>query len=56
MPDLRLLVLAKDARERAEEILIKAETFQDEYAKQKMRGIAVKYEELPERLEQPAET
>jgi hypothetical protein len=56
MPDQRLLSLAKDARERAEEILTRAETFQDAYAKQKMREIAVKYEELAERLEQAAET
>jgi hypothetical protein len=54
MPDQRLLSLARDARERAEEILVKAETFKDAYAKQKMREIAMKYEELPERLEQAA--
>jgi hypothetical protein len=41
---------------RAEEILTRAETFQDAYAKQKMGEIAAKYEDLAERLEQAAET
>jgi hypothetical protein len=41
--DQRLLSLAKEARERAEEILLKAETFKDAYAKQKMREIAAAY-------------
>jgi hypothetical protein len=54
MPDQRLLSLAREARERAEEILVKAETFRDAEAKQKMREIAVKYEEMAERLEQAA--
>jgi plasmid stabilization system protein ParE len=54
MPDQKLLALARDARERAEEIFTGTETFQDEYAKQKMREIAAKYEELAEKLEQAA--
>jgi plasmid stabilization system protein ParE len=55
MPDQTLLALAREARDRAEEILAIAETFHDAYAKHKMREIAVKYEELAERLEQAAE-
>jgi hypothetical protein len=35
-------------------ILVKAETFRDADAKQKMRGIAAKYEELAKRMEQVA--
>jgi hypothetical protein len=54
MPDKRLLSLAREARERAEEILVKAETFQDAEAKQRMREIAAKYEEMAERLERAA--
>jgi hypothetical protein len=54
MPDHRLLALAKDSRNRAEEILAKAETFKDASAKQKMREIALKYEGLAERMEQAA--
>ncbi len=50
----RLLTLAREARERAEEVLTRAETFQDAHAKQKMREIAAEYEKLAERLEQAA--
>ena len=54
MPDHRLLALARDARDRAEELLAKAETFKEASAKQTMREIAVKYEKLAEQLEQAA--
>jgi hypothetical protein len=54
MPDQRLLFLARDARERAEEILAKAETFKDASAKQNMREIAAKYLEMAEGLEKAA--
>jgi hypothetical protein len=54
MPDQMLLSLARDARDRAEEISTRAETFHDAYAKQKMREIAVNYVKLAERLEQAA--
>jgi hypothetical protein len=54
MPDQRLLSLAREARERAEEILTKAETFKDAEAKQRMREIAAKYEEMAKRLERAA--
>jgi hypothetical protein len=50
----RLLTLAREARERAEEVLTRAETFQDAGAKQKMREIAAEYEKLAERLERAA--
>jgi hypothetical protein len=54
MPDPLLLSLARDLRDRAEEILARAETFRDALAKQKMRKIAVKYDELAKRREQAA--
>lgn len=54
MPDQRFLALAREARARAEEILAKAETFNDAGAKQSMREIAVKYEELAVPMEQVA--
>jgi hypothetical protein len=54
MPDQRLLLLARDARERAKEILAKAETFKDAGAKQTMREIAAKYLEMAEQLEKVA--
>jgi len=47
----RLLFLAREARERAEEILVRAETMQDAEARRMMRGIAEDYEKLAERLE-----
>jgi hypothetical protein len=54
MPDERLLFVARDARERAAEVLARAETFKDAEAKQRMLELAVKYEKLAERLEQAA--
>jgi hypothetical protein len=54
MPDQRLLFLARDARDRVEELLAKAETFKDASAKQRLRELAVKYVEMAERLEQAA--
>jgi hypothetical protein len=54
MPDQRLLLLAGECRERAEELSVKAETFKDADAKQKMLEIAVKYVKLAEQLEQAA--
>jgi hypothetical protein len=54
MPDQRLLALANDCRERAEEILTRAETFNDADARDGMRRIAAGYKILAERLEQAA--
>ena len=54
MPDQRLLFLAEDCRQRAEEILTKAETFQNADTKQKMREIAAQYQDLAKRLERAA--
>jgi hypothetical protein len=54
MPDQRLLALANECRERAEEIVTQAETFNDAGARQGMRRIAARYKELAERLEQAA--
>ena len=50
----RILSLAREARERAEEVLARAETFQDARAKRKMCEIAAQYEKLAERLERAA--
>jgi hypothetical protein len=52
MPDLNLLVLASHARERAEEALTRAETFQDPEARRIMFEIAERYQKLAQRLEQ----
>jgi hypothetical protein len=54
MRDLRLLELAEDCRERAEEILTRAETFKDADSKRKMIEIAAQYQDLANRLEQAA--
>ena len=54
MPDQRLLFLARDARERSEEILAKAETFKDASAKKSMLEIAEKYLKLADQLENAA--
>jgi hypothetical protein len=54
MPDQKLLSLARDARERAEEVSTRAETFNDAGAREKMRRIAASYEKLAERLERAA--
>jgi hypothetical protein len=55
MPDKRLLALARDCRERVEEIPVKAETFQDADAKRKMLEIAAQYRDLAKRLERAAD-
>jgi hypothetical protein len=54
MTDLRLLALAKDCRERAQEILTKAEAFNGADIKLKMRVIAAQYQDLAMRLETAA--
>jgi hypothetical protein len=54
MADNNLLLLARDMRARAEEILAKAETMQDADARQLMHEIAERYEKLAERLENDA--
>jgi hypothetical protein len=56
MPDQRLLALAREARDHAEEILVKAETFKDAGAKQGVLEIAAQYRDLAMRLERAAET
>jgi hypothetical protein len=50
----RLLALARECRERAEEILARAETFSGADAREGMRRIAASYEKLAERLEKEA--
>jgi hypothetical protein len=56
MPTIRerLLTLAREAREHAEEVLTKAETFTDPEARQRMREIAESYVKMAERLEKAA--
>ena len=54
MPDQKLLVLARDWRARAKQILAKAETMSDADAREMMRAVAAKYEKLAERIEQQA--
>jgi len=50
----RLLFLAREARDRAEEILARAETMQDAEARRMMREIAEGYEKLAGRIEKAA--
>jgi hypothetical protein len=52
--DQRLMALSRECRERAEEILVKAETFKDADAREGMRRIAEAYKELAQRLERAA--
>jgi hypothetical protein len=54
MPDPQLLLLAKDLRNRAEEILARAETFHAADAQHKLRKIAADYESLAGLLERRA--
>jgi hypothetical protein len=49
-----ILSLARNARERAEEVLTRAETFNDAEAREKMRKIGANYIKLAERLEKVA--
>jgi hypothetical protein len=46
-----LLLLARDLRARAREVLAKAETMQDADARWQMREVAASYERLAQRLE-----
>jgi hypothetical protein len=54
MLDQKLLSLARELRARAEEVLARAETFQEVEAKETMRQIAANYVELAQRLEREA--
>jgi hypothetical protein len=54
MPDEKFLLLARELRDRAQEVLARVETFHDEDARQKLRRIAATYEKLAERIEQRA--
>jgi hypothetical protein len=49
--DRKLLLLAREMRVRAQEVLARAEAFQDADARQTMREIAEHYERLARRLE-----
>ena len=51
----KLLSLSREMRARAEEVLARAETFQDEHARETMREIAASYVKLAQRLEQEAD-
>jgi hypothetical protein len=52
MSDAKFLMLANGFRVRAEEIWARSETMYDAHARQKMRVIAVSYENLAQRIEQ----
>jgi hypothetical protein len=54
MPDPQLLLLAEDLRARAEEILARAETFNNADARQTLHTIAANYERMADRLEERA--
>jgi len=54
MPDQWLLSIVIELRARAEEISVRADSFHDEEAREKMRRIAETYEKLAERLERHA--
>ncbi len=51
----KLLLLARKLRSRAEEIVIRAETFRNAEAREKMLQIAASYENLADRLEKESE-
>lgn len=55
MPDAKLLLLAKNLRARAQEVLAQAEIMENVEAKQTMRDIAASYERLARRLEEQAQ-
>jgi hypothetical protein len=54
MPDPQLLLMAKDMRARAEELLARANTFNDAGAREGIRRIAAGYQKLADRLERRA--
>jgi hypothetical protein len=54
MPDRKLLAIVQELRDRAEEALAKAETFNDPDCKRLMRQIATTYEDVARRLEREA--
>jgi tartrate dehydratase alpha subunit/fumarate hydratase class I-like protein len=54
MPDPQLSLMAMDLRNRAKEILARAETFHDADVQRKLRKIGADYENLADRLERRA--
>lgn len=54
MPNKKLLLFAREIRNRAVEALARAESFQDPEARRIMRELAVSYEKLARRLEMEA--
>jgi phage gp46-like protein len=54
MPDQWLVSLVTKLRARAEELSVRADSFHDEEAREKMHRIAETYEKLAQRLEQHA--
>ncbi len=54
MPDPKLLAIAQELRDRAEEARTKAESFRDPDTKRLMRQVAATYEEVARRLEKEA--
>jgi hypothetical protein len=54
MPDREVLLQARDLRARAEEIRTQAETFRNADIREKLREVAVRYDQLAKRLEERA--
>jgi len=51
MPDAKLLLLARNLRARAQEVLAQAEIMENAEAQRTMREIAASYERLAQKLE-----
>jgi hypothetical protein len=54
MPDAKLLLLARNLRASAQEVLAQAQIMENADAQQTMREIAASYERLAQRLEEEA--
>jgi hypothetical protein len=54
MPDAKLLLLARNLRARAQEVLAQAQIMENADAQQTMREISASYERLAQRLEKEA--
>jgi hypothetical protein len=54
MPDAKLLLLARNLRARAQEVLAQAQIMENADAQQTMHEIAASYERLAQRLEKEA--
>ncbi len=55
MPEAKLLLLARNLRARAQEVLAQAEIMKNAEAQQSMRDIVASYERLAQRLEEKSD-